>query len=152
MFNKTEIISFTRSTTYKQAKWKEFLERLNKELDTAKPIPSTVLERIDNIKHQALLARKRDELSGVKYNLEQFNQMNNGEFKCEVFQYKTDTVWTLYFNSISNLTDSFSVWEDFPTLETFFRVFIDNKQKTFEKLWLDDKGDILTRMVFTKEK
>ena len=40
----------------------KFLEILDKELDTAKPIPSTVFERIANIKHQALLARQRNEL------------------------------------------------------------------------------------------
>ena len=39
----------------------KFLDIVDKEFDTAKPIPSTVFERIANIKHQALLARQNNE-------------------------------------------------------------------------------------------
>jgi len=40
----------------------KFLEVLDTEFSSAKEIPSTVFDRIANIKHQALLARQRNEL------------------------------------------------------------------------------------------
>jgi hypothetical protein len=40
----------------------KFLGLLDKEFDTAKPIPSSVFDRIAKVKHQAFLARQRHEM------------------------------------------------------------------------------------------
>lgn len=87
-----------------------------------------------------------------EYNLYQFRELLHGDFKCEVFQYNDKEPYAIsYSKSVNTFIEDFSCWVDFPTIETFFRVFIDNDQNSFEKLWLDSKGDILTRIVFTKE-
>ena len=76
--------------------------------------------------------------------------MNNKFFTVEVYQYNERTPYSVYCTrGITPIIEDYACWGDFPTIETFFRVFIANKQKTFEKLYLDDEGGILTRFVFT---
>jgi len=58
---KTNVVDFKSKRLELENEFK-FLEVLDTELHSAKAIPSTVFDRIANIKHQALLARQRNEL------------------------------------------------------------------------------------------
>ena len=52
---------------------------------------------------------------------------------------------------VSCIVNDFGAWVDFPTPTRLVRIFLLGNQEVFEKLYLDDNGNILTRFVFTKE-
>jgi len=56
-----------------------------------------------------------------------------------------------YCEWVEELQDEFKAYVDFPTSERLIEGFITNKQKVFEKLYLDEEGDILTAIKFTVE-
>lgn len=86
----------------------------------------------------------------MKYNLKQFSQLLNGEFKCEVFQYTDSRPYhTSYSNNVNTFIKDFAGWVDFPTIDTFFRMFVDNKQDSFDMLYVSDNGELLTTFTFT---
>ena len=73
-----------------------------------------------------------------KYVMNQFQFMNKSNFKLTIGTYKFNTL-----RGIERILDQVEYYEDRETLKkSFFRVFIDNKSKHFEKLYLDAKGNI----------
>ena len=79
------------------------------------------------------------------------NSLLGFEYKLEVYRYSETTPYKTHFTQNLNTYFREYFWVDFPTIETFFRVFIVNKQQVFEKLYLDGSGNIITHFVFTKE-
>ena len=74
----------------------------------------------------------------MEYFLNDFQFMNKSNFKLTIGTYKFDTL-----KGIERILDQVEHYDDRETLrESFFRVFIDNKSKRFEKLYLDGKGNI----------
>ena len=95
-------------------------------------------------------------LEGVVYCLNKYNDLNNEDFHeivtLEVYQYNEITPYSTHItDNLKTCVEDFSAWIDFPEIETFYRMFISNNQSRFEKLYLDDKGNITIRFVFTKE-
>lgn len=101
-----------------------------------------------------------------KYTLDAFHYINNTPIKVEVFLGSSTVPYiVLNYKSLtetrripygfvtkeeSSIQGDLSCWE-LPTLDTFFRVFWENKQKVFEKLYLGNEGGILTVIKFTVE-
>lgn len=54
-----------------------------------------------------------------------------------------------FCKKVETLQDDFKAWADFPTPERLKEVFIKNRQKVFEKLYIDAEGDILSVIKFT---
>ena len=52
---------------------------------------------------------------------------------------------------VDTLQEDFKSYRDFPSSDRLIEIFITNKQKVFEKLYLDNEGDILTVIKFTVE-
>ena len=73
-----------------------------------------------------------------KYFLNQFQFMNRSNFKLTLGKYKFESL-----TGIERILDQIDHLDDREALrESFFRVFIDNKSKRFEKLYLDEKGNL----------
>lgn len=77
-----------------------------------------------------------------KYVMNQFQFMNKSNFKLTIGltigKYKFETL-----TGIERILDQIEHLDDREALrESFFRVFIDNKGKRFEKLYLNDKGNL----------
>lgn len=53
---------------------------------------------------------------------------------------------------VEELQEDYQAWVDFPSGERLAEIFVYNKQKVFEKLYVDISGNISTRFVFTQEK
>ena len=80
--------------------------------------------------------------------------LGGDRYPCTIKHYKHFREWRLTdggWGRVEALQDDFSGWLGFPTGERLSEVFVNNKQKSFERLYLDSKGNIITRFVFTKE-
>ncbi|MCP4985582.1 MAG: hypothetical protein GY928_05765 [Colwellia sp.] len=87
----------------------------------------------------------------MKYNLDQFNFMNNTTFEVVII-HPTNVLQRQYLEGVSSVGNHLSEWARWPDLEkTLFRVFLDNKQKEYKMLYLDDKGDIMTEITISLE-
>ena len=73
-----------------------------------------------------------------KYVMNDFQFTNRSNFKLSIGRYKFNTI-----QGIERILDQVEHYTDRETLrESLFRVLIDNKSKRFEKLYLDEKGNI----------
>ena len=73
-----------------------------------------------------------------KYVMNDFQFMNKSNFNLSIGSYKFNTL-----QGIDRILDQVEHYENREDLrESLFRVFIDNKSKRYEKLYLDKNGDI----------
>ncbi len=87
----------------------------------------------------------------MKYNLNQFNFMNNTTFEVVII-HPNDVLQRQYLKGVSAVGNHLSSWQTESDLEkTLLRVFLDNKQKEYKMLYLDDKGDIMTEITISLE-
>ncbi len=87
----------------------------------------------------------------MKYNLDQFNFMNNTTFEVVII-HPNNVLQRQYLEGVSSVGNHLAAWVKWPDLEkTLFRVFIDNKQSEYKMLYLDDKGDIMTEITISVE-
>lgn len=74
------------------------------------------------------------------YSLEQFHKMNHSLFLLSICgdHYCVDEEYL----GISDVVERLSLIDNHPTQETLFKVFCTNNSDTYEKIYLDERGNI----------